>query len=224
MPEQQRPVKFTNVIAGAIGSVLAAVVLSKFGVAGTLTGAVLGSVVSTIGTQVNEHYLERSSQKLKQLREVQGRAMAAAREVAEAKGAPAQPGPSPRPAGPPAWLGWLGWTRWLSWKRVALLGAGGFLAAMLAITGIELAAGRPLADLVGGGHSGRSTTLGQVTEGGTRATAPTSSSGTQTTGAGTSSSSTQGPTTTVPVTTVAPAPGPPSRTTAPAAPTRTTAG
>jgi hypothetical protein len=211
MPEQPRPINVTKIAASAVGSVLAAVVLSKFGVAGTLTGAILGSVVSTIGTQVNEHYLDRSRDRLRRLRAGQG----GTREIADAE--PAEPSPGRQP---PAWLGW---TRWLSWKRVALLGAGGFLAAMLAITGVELAAGRTLADLVGGGHSGRSTTLGQVTGGGTtRAPTTTSSTvATESTTAGESSTS-EAPTTTVPATTVAPGQGPTTQTTT--APTQTTAG
>ena len=211
MPERQRPINVTKIVASAAGAVLAAVVLSKFGVAGTLSGALLGSVVSTIGTQVNEHYIDRSSERLRRLRAGQG----GTREIADAEPG----GPSPERQ-PPAWLGW---TRWLSWKRVALLGAGGFLAAMLVITGIELAAGRPLADLIGGGHSGRSTTIGQVTGGGTRTTTPSSTIETATT-SGESETSTTGAesTTTVPVTTVPPAQGPGTQTTV--APTQTTTG
>jgi hypothetical protein len=215
MPEQPRPINVTKIVASAAGSVLAAVVLSKFGVAGTLTGAVLGSVVSTIGSQVNEHYIDRSSDRLRRRIAGQG----GTREIADAE--PATPAGSAPEGQLPAWLGW---TRWLSWKRVALLGAGGFLAAMLVITGLELAAGRPLADLVGGGHSGRSTTLGQVAGGRTtKATTPSTTVATQTTTAG-ESSTTGSPTTTttVPATTVAPAPGPATQTTV--APTQTTAG
>jgi hypothetical protein len=212
MPEAQRPINVTKIVASAVGSVLAAVVLSKFGVAGTLSGAILGSVVSTIGAQVNEHYLDRSGDKLRRLRAGQG----GTREIADAEPG----GTAPAPKEPPAWLGW---TRWLSWKRVALLGAGGFLAAMLAITAVELAAGRPLSDLVGGRHSGRSTTLGQVTGGGTtKVTTPSSTIATETTTAGSESSTSAGPTTTVPATTVAPAPAPATQTTV--APTQTTAG
>jgi hypothetical protein len=220
MPEQPRPINVTKIVASAVGSVLAAVVLSKFGVAGTLTGAILGSVVSTIGAQVNEHYIDRSSDRLR--RRIAGQpGQGGTREIADAE--PAAPAAPAEPAPGRQLPAWLGWTRWLSWKRVALLGAGGFLAAMLVITGLELAAGRPLADLVGGGHSGRSTTIGQVTGGGTRATTPSSTIGTATT-TGDSETSTTGAesTTTVPVTTVPPAQGPGTQTTV--APTQTTAG
>ena len=182
------PLDLTKLIASAVGSVLAAIVLSRFGVAGTLTGAALGSVVSTVGTELNQHYISKSSRRLQELRAAQRR-----QGRAEA-GADAEPSaPAPAPAAPdrqrPAWM---------SWKALAALGVGGFLVAMLVITGVELVVGKPLAGLFGNEVSGgRSTTFGEVARGGgdqrERSTTPTPSAGTDST---TSTSQPSAPTST----------------------------
>jgi hypothetical protein len=181
----------TKMAASAAGAVLAAVVLSKFGVAGTLTGAALGSVVSTVGTEVNEHYLSRSSRRLQELRAAQRRSGRARPGTAEAPGAagtaeaPGTAGAAGADASEPSVS--PGWQRpaWMSWKALAALGVGGFLIAMLAITGFELAVGKPLAGVVGNQvSSGRSTTFGEVARGDggqERSTTPTPSVGTDST-------------------------------------------
>jgi uncharacterized protein YcfJ len=214
------PLDLTKLIASAVGSVLAAVVLSKFGVAGTLTGAALGSVVSTVGTELNQHYLSKSSRRLQELRAAQrrsGRAQAGAEPAEEPVEPSAPPAPDrQRPA-------------WMSWKALAALGVGGFLVAMLAITGFELAVGKPLAGLFGnqvGG--GRSTTFSEVARGGgdqrERSTTPTPSVDTEST-TSTSTSQPSAPTstgTTLPGTSTT-APGlqqPPGTTAPPSATTR----
>src|SRR5512132_18999 len=100
------PLDLTKLIASAVGAVLAAIVLSKFGVAGTLMGAALGSMVSTVGTELNQHYISKSSRRLQELRAAQrrsGRAQAGA-DAAEPS-APAAPDWQ-RPA-------------WMSWKALA---------------------------------------------------------------------------------------------------------
>jgi hypothetical protein len=213
------PLDLTRLLASAAGAVLAAVVLSKFGVAGTLIGAALGSVVSTIGTEVNEHYLGRSSRRLQELRAAQRRSGRARPGTAKAPEAP-EPSASASP----------GWQRpaWMSWKALAALGVGGFLIAMLAITGFELAVGKPLAGLVGN-HvtSGRSTTFGEVARGDSgqreRSDTPTPSIDTDSTSPATESSATA---TTVPGTSTT-APGlqqPPATTAPPSATTQPSGG
>jgi hypothetical protein len=229
--DAQRPVpRFnpTKMAASAAGAVLAAVVLSKFGVAGTLTGAALGSVVSTVGTEVNEHYLSKSSRRLQELRAAQRRSGRARPGTAEAAGATEATESSASP----------GWQRpaWMSWKALAALGVGGFLVAMLAITGFELAVGKPLAGVIGNQvSSGRSTTFGEVARGDggqrERSTTPTPSIDTDSTSPTTDStvpgSTVPGSTaTTVPATSTT-APGlqqPPATTAPPSAATRPAGG
>jgi hypothetical protein len=54
-----------QVIAGVLATLSAAVAASFLGVAGTLLGAALGSVVSTMGTEIYKHYLQRSEERLR---------------------------------------------------------------------------------------------------------------------------------------------------------------
>jgi hypothetical protein len=54
-----------QVIASVLATLSAAVAASFLGVAGTLLGAALGSVVSTMGTEIYKHYLQRSEERLK---------------------------------------------------------------------------------------------------------------------------------------------------------------
>jgi hypothetical protein len=180
-----------RLVASTAGAVLAAVVLSRFGVAGTISGAALGSLIASIGTEVNQHYLSRSSRHLREL--------AAARRRA---GRPDAPAAAPAR---PAWR----LPGWLHWKALAALGVAGFVVAMLVITGFELAAGRPLAGVVGGeqGGGGRSTTVGELTGSGAaedRREAPPSSAGTDSTSATTAPELPGATTTTVPTPTTAP--------------------
>ena len=54
-----------QVIASVLATLSASVAASFLGVAGTLLGAALGSVVSTMGTEIYKHYLQRSEERLR---------------------------------------------------------------------------------------------------------------------------------------------------------------
>jgi hypothetical protein len=54
-----------QIIASVLATLSAAVAASFLGVAGTLLGAALGSVVSTMGTEIYKHYLQRSEERLR---------------------------------------------------------------------------------------------------------------------------------------------------------------
>ena len=54
-----------QVIASVLATLTAAVAASFLGVAGTLVGAAVGSVVSTMGTEIYKHYLQRSEERLR---------------------------------------------------------------------------------------------------------------------------------------------------------------
>jgi hypothetical protein len=54
-----------QVIASVLATLSAAVAASFLGVAGTLVGAAVGSVVSTMGTEIYKHYLQRSEERLR---------------------------------------------------------------------------------------------------------------------------------------------------------------
>lgn len=54
-----------QVIASVLATLSAAVAASFLGVAGTLVGAAVASVVSTMGTEIYKHYLQRSEERLR---------------------------------------------------------------------------------------------------------------------------------------------------------------
>jgi hypothetical protein len=54
-----------QVIASVLATLSAAVAASFLGVAGTLVGAAVGSLVSTMGTEIYKHYLQRSEERLR---------------------------------------------------------------------------------------------------------------------------------------------------------------
>ena len=59
-PKPALQLSAAQIITGALASVSAAVVASTFGVTGTLLGAALSSVVSTIAAALYSHSLERA--------------------------------------------------------------------------------------------------------------------------------------------------------------------
>ena len=147
-----------QVAASALAAVSAAVVASFFGVAGTLVGAALASVISTVSATLYTSSLRSTSQRLRRVRTQFG-------------GPP--PSPTSRPASP-------GSDRRLPrdldprqpstrfrpprWSWVAASAAAVFLVAMGIVTGIELIGQRPVSALVGASHTSRTTTIGALTD------------------------------------------------------------
>lgn len=159
----ERPQKIWSTIdvvkiaAGTLAAVSAAVASSTFGVAGTLAGAALASVVGSIGTELYAHSLNRASTRLRKLRpgflavpvpdavvdpDVPA-AVPVTTDVTEAQADDDEEPPKRR------------------WVKIAGFAGGAFVVAMLIIFGFELLAGRSLAGLFGDEKAG-STTIGSV--------------------------------------------------------------
>jgi hypothetical protein len=85
-----------QVIASVLATLSAAVAASFLGVAGTLLGAALGSVVSTMGTEIYKHYLQRSEERLRSAGQVLYHS--AGKTRTGSTGAQAGAAPSGRPA------------------------------------------------------------------------------------------------------------------------------
>lgn len=152
----------TQVAAGALASVSSAVVASFFGLAGTLIGAALASVISTVSAALYSSSLRKTNERLRIARsQLTGRQS----PVAETKVAPASPAtpatqvlpahldPRRAPARRPR----------PRWTRVAVYAAAIFVLAMGVITGIELIGQKPVSALVGGTQTSQETTLGAIT-------------------------------------------------------------
>jgi len=152
----------TQLAAGALSSVSSAVVASFFGLAGTLIGAGLASVISTVSAALYSSSLRKTNEKLRTARsQLTGRqAPVADTEVAPAAPAtpatqvlPAHLDPRRAPARRPR----------PRWTRVAVYAAAVFAIAMGVITGIELIGQKPVSALVGGTQTSQETTLGAIT-------------------------------------------------------------
>jgi len=196
-------------IAGVLAAVSAAVLGSFLGVAGTLVGAALASVIGTIGTEVYQRSIHKGARKL-QSSFVTAPAAVGTPSVAAARDeVPSEPEP------PHA----------IRWGRVAAVAGAVFVLAIGTLTAFELISGKSAADAVGN-KSSSSTTIGSVLSGNHKATTPTpvpsgSATPTATTGTtGATQDPAPAPTTTAPTSPAATAttdePTQPAQTEAPA--------
>ena len=146
-------------LAGALAAVCAAVIGSFLGVAGTLIGAALASIIGTVGTEIYHRSIKRGAAKLHTLAPtfVTAPAAVGTPEVAAATDEDKPSETVPEAERSPG--------RKIRWKRVALIAAGVFVLAMGSLTLVELFAGKSVASMVGNTSSG-STTFGSVTGGG----------------------------------------------------------
>lgn len=152
----------TQVAAGALASVSSAVVASFFGLAGTLIGAALASVISTVSAALYSTSLRKTNEKLRTARSQLTGRQAPVADTAVAPAAPATPAtqvlpahldPRRAPARRPR----------PRWTRVAVYAAAVFAIAMGVITGIELIGQKPVSALVGGTQTSQETTLSAIT-------------------------------------------------------------
>lgn len=152
----------TQVAAGALASVSSAVVASFFGLAGTLIGAALASVISTVSAALYSSSLRKTNEKLRIARsQLTGRQS----PVADTEDAPAPPA-TPATQVLPAHLDpRRAPARRLRprWTRVAVYAAAVFALAMGIVTGIELIGQKPVSALVGGTQTSQETTIGAIT-------------------------------------------------------------
>jgi hypothetical protein len=184
---------------GALAAVTAAVAASFLGVGGTLVGAAVGSVISTIAAVLYSNSLSRAARVSRTLVVRQTLAPAAPRPQPE----DGEPADEPQPQHPE----WGSVWRRIRWKPVLLVAAGVFVAAMAVISVSELALGHPIANAGESGTTlsnlGRSSSQPSKTPTPTGTPTPSSSSGTQTptpTASGTPTDASPNPTSSSPST------------------------
>ncbi|MGH4017084.1 MAG: hypothetical protein ACRDSL_24790 [Pseudonocardiaceae bacterium] len=154
----------TQVAAAALAAVTAAVLGSRLGAAGTLIGAGGASVITTVGTAVYRASLERSRERVRSLasrtRPLPTFHEGSRTERSQTAGANAPLGDErltdstdrgPQPSGRSRRF------TALRWGTLVAGGVGGFVLAMMLITGFEWASGETL-----GGNQG--TTIGQAVD------------------------------------------------------------
>lgn len=145
----------TQVAAGSLASVTAAVAASELGVAGTLVGAGVGSVVGTVAGAVYQHYLDRTHDHVRTVmpRRTVGRQPPTTDRATVAATAPLEPSGAAGKQGQPTWT-------WLRSRPLALaLSAAAALGiAIMTLTGFETVTGQP----VSAGPGDRGTSIGRV--------------------------------------------------------------
>ncbi len=166
---------------GAFAAVSSAFLLSTLGAAGTIIGAALGSVIVTVGGALYSQGLARSHRRLAQVQSVAMRKVGVAQaevrraarhsrdgDTVDAELAQAEQrlddvkddlaSTADEPPGP----GWRERFLVLPWKRIALIAAGLFVAAVLAITAFELVAGKSVSSITGGTDGDGDTTISRI--------------------------------------------------------------
>src|SRR3954447_15666809 len=128
----------TQVSGGALAAVTAAVGASYLGVAGTLIGAAVGSVISTVAAALYSNSLSRAARVSRTLVVRQTLAPLAPRPEPEVADPPGESRPEPHPLRGSLW-------QRINWKPVLLVAAGVFVAAMAVISVSELVLGHPFA-------------------------------------------------------------------------------
>lgn len=178
-----RPVRpsITQVIASALAAVSAAVISSTFGVAGTLIGAGIASVVASVGSTLYLASMRHTNERLRQLAVAARRAdwsVTPSSRYRSSSASTTRQGtdllPAPEPADaqddqkPSFWsrLRWSELSRGLPtlrtrWRLVTALTVTVFAITIATITAIEAGTNQPVSALVGGG-SGSGTSLGHV--------------------------------------------------------------
>ncbi|MFI5893444.1 hypothetical protein ACIA5D_25405 [Actinoplanes sp. NPDC051513] len=131
-------------IAGLLAALSAAVIGSYLGVAGTLAGAAVASLIGSVGTEVYQRSIHKGAKKL------QGTFTAAPAAV----GTPPVAAADTTVALPAMNASRPGTIRW---KRVAIVAGALFVLAMGTLTAAELISGRSIADATRGGAGDRST-------------------------------------------------------------------
>lgn len=140
-------VNWVPAVGSALGAVTSAVVLSTLGVAGTLIGAALGSLVITVGGSIYSRSIERTKEHIgsrvgAKSRTGQGSDTAAGSSTPETHPGGLALGEQRSAAG--------GTKRSLPWKRILGLAGILFVVTMAVILAFELTTGRTVSSYTGG--------------------------------------------------------------------------
>ncbi len=176
---------------GALAAVSSAVLLSTFGVAGTLIGAALGSLVITVGGAIYSYSIRATRQRVAAAQSLAAARLARAQarvrktsdggpttaggagaslEDAEADLDQARAALDEAPEATAERPDWRTVLRGLPWRRILPAAAGIFVAAMLVILAFELLTGRAVSSYTGGSDPDRRTSIPGI--GGGSQTAP----------------------------------------------------
>jgi hypothetical protein len=151
-------IEISKVAAGTLAAVSAAVIGSFLGVAGTLIGAAVASVIGSVGTEVYQRSINKGAKKLQTIAPTFIKAPAAV-GTPEVAAATEEDAPSHTVA-PDEVTQKRAEDRSgmkLRWKPILIGATAVFILAMGGIFAVEAIAGRSLASITGNDNSGRST-------------------------------------------------------------------
>ena len=143
-------------IAGTLAAVSAAVVGSFLGVAGTLVGAAVASIVGSVGTELYHRWINRGAEKVKSTFVTAPAAVGTPEVAATVEDKPSEIPPAVK----------------IHWGKIAAAAGVFFVLAMGSLTAFELVSKKSVADAVGG-HSSGTTTISSFWKGGNSDTSPT---------------------------------------------------
>ncbi len=155
---EHAPAKFLSgidipkTIGGVLAAITAAVLGSFLGVAGTLIGAAVASIVGSVGTELYTRFIHRGHSAIKSTFVTAPAAVGTPPVVVAEDEVPSEEEPAAEPAVPFK----------MRWGRIAGLAAAVFVLAMGSLTVFELISKQTIADAVGHKTSS-STTVGWVT-------------------------------------------------------------
>ena len=142
-----RPARFslsaTQVIASGLAATTATVAASYLGVAGTVIGAAVASVLTVVGNAVYSHSIARTGARVREAVPV------------AARWTPRAPLPAPSPVPRRTSERKRG-----TWQVLVAACVGVFAGVLLVVTAVELVAGRPLTDVVRGTGGSGTTVFG----------------------------------------------------------------
>jgi hypothetical protein len=137
----------TQVVASALAATTATVAASYLGIAGTVIGAAIASVLTVVGNAVYGHSIRRTGEKVRDAVPI------------AARWTPRAPVPEPAPV-PRRAAG----RRRGTWQVLAAACLGVFAGVLVVVTGVELIAGRPLTDVVRGTGGSGTTVFGDASQ------------------------------------------------------------
>jgi hypothetical protein len=165
-------INIPKTIGGALAAVCAAVVGSYLGVAGTLVGAAVASIIGTVGTEIYERSIKKGGKKLQTLTPAFIKAPAAV-GTPPVPAASEEDSPSHTVAPKPQ----------IRWRRIALLAGAVFVLAMGSLTIVEMFTHKSVASMVGNDTKAGST-VGGLIDPGTGSATPTPTPSTSPSSAG----------------------------------------
>jgi hypothetical protein len=156
--EETDRVKISQVLAGALAAVTAALIGSTMGVAGTIVGAGMASIVSTVGGALYLRSIERTRDSVRTVRaKVVGKSGGTTVLVADPDEEPPAVGEEVEATDEPAEDRPPAERRKLRWPMLVVGSLAAFALGMVAVTGVEWLRGESLS-------GGTGTTFGSIVE------------------------------------------------------------